>query len=108
MNDLIEEILEDLTLELQGEPTFNQTVLEIKVKGAYKAVQRTRRYPSNYTEDMIAKDMGNYYINIRDIALYDYNHVGAEFEDSHNESSVSRTWKERDELFYGVLPLARF
>lgn len=108
MNELMREILDDLTLELQGEPTFNQSVLEIKVKGAYKAVERTRKYPSDYTEDMILLDMKKYYINIRDIALYDYNHIGAEFEDSHSESSVGRTWKERDELFYGVLPLARF
>jgi hypothetical protein len=39
--------------------------------------------------------------------LYDFNKIGAEFEESHNENSISRIWVERNKLFNGILPLAR-
>ena len=56
---------------------------------------------------MIDEDMAQFYSTIRDVALYDYNTVGAEFQTSHNENSVSRAWVDRDKLFNRVIPLAR-
>ena len=105
---LQDELIADLTQELQDEPTFDASKLKQKVLNAIREVKRARKYPSNYTDNMVNNDLYNYYSNIRNISLYDYNKMGAEFEQSHNENSVSRSWKDRDKLFNGVLPLSSF
>lgn len=104
---LKEEILADLTFELEGEPTFNSSKLEAKIASAIREVKIARKYPSSYTDDMIEKDLYNYYSNIRNIALYDYNKIGAEGETAHNENGVSRSYVDREKLFAGVIPLAK-
>lgn len=101
------ELLADLTSELEAEPTFSSTKLLQKVVGAIREVKRARKYPPYYTDEQIADDLYGFYSNIRNIALYDYNKIGAEGEESHSENGVSRTYKDRDKLFNGVLPLAR-
>lgn len=104
---LQEELLADLTSELESEPNFDSTKLLQKVVGAIREVKRARKYPSYYTETQIRLDLYGFYSNIRNIALYDYNTIGAEFEQSHSENSVNRSWTDRNKLFYGILPLAR-
>ena len=101
------EIMEDLKAELSLDPTFNETLLLPKVKNALREVKRARKYPSYYTEEQIQSDMYDYFSNIWNIALYDYNQIGAEYEESHSENSVSRSFVERDKLFAGIIPLSR-
>jgi hypothetical protein len=105
---LQEELIADLTIELEKEPTFNAEVLKQKVVSAIREVKTARKYPSYYTEEQINADLYSYYSKIRNIALYDYNKIGAEFEEGHNENSVNRTWEKRNSLFSGVIPLTRF
>lgn len=104
---LQEEVVADLTAELENEPTFDLSVLSQKVVNAIKEVKRARKYPAYYTDEQINSDLYYFYSNIRNIALYDYNKVGAENESSHSENSVSRTWTDRNKLFYGIIPFAR-
>ncbi len=105
---MVEEIIEDLTIELTiTDPNFNATLLESKVRSAYRDVRQVRNYPANYSEEMITDDMRKFQANIENIAKYDYNQVGAEFEESHSENGVSRGFADRDKLFCGVIPLAR-
>ena len=103
-----DELIADLTLELQNEPTFNADVLTQKVVNAIREVKKARKYPAYYTEEQITKDLYDFYSNARNIALYDYNKMGAEFEQSHNENSVSRSFVERNSLFSGIVALSRF
>ena len=105
---LAEEITLELSVELASEPSFKQNVLEQKVTGAMREVKSARRYPSHYTATMISEDLKNYYSNIRNIALYDYNQMGAEFQRSHGENSVNRAYTDRNLLFRGVIPIASF
>ena len=108
MDELINAIYQDLTAELEStDENFNADLLLIKVKGATKEVKQARHYPSNYTDEMVVSDMNSYYMNIRDIALYDYNIVGAEFQKSSSENSVQRTWVDRNSLFNGIVPISR-
>lgn len=104
---LQDELINDLTAELEGQPTFSSSLLKQKVVGAIREVKRARKYPSYYTDEQINKDLYEYYSNIRNIALYDFSQVGAPFEESHNENSVNRSWSDRNKLFSGVLPLSR-
>lgn len=104
-----QELIEDLTVELKiDDATFNAELLATKVKGAIRDVKSARRYPSGYGDERIDSDMQNYYSQCRAIALYDYNKVGADFEKSNSESGESRSWVDRNSLFSGVLPLARY
>jgi len=103
-----EEIIEELKTELtitEGDK-FNESLLKSKVYSAYRAVKTARKYPPSYTEAMIEKDMEKYYSQVRDIALYDYNQIGAEGQTQFTQDGVTVHYLERDKLFYGVLPIA--
>lgn len=105
---MIEEIIDELKTELlvtEGDK-FNETLLKSKVKSAYRAVQTARRYPLSYTEAMIESDMKKYYTQVHDIALYDYNQIGAEGQTQYTQDGVTVHYLERNKLFYGVLPIA--
>ncbi len=101
--DLEQEIIAELTVELSGQPTFNEKILSLKVKNAIREVKMKRNYQvTSYDDEQIEKDLYNYYSVIKNVALYDFAQLGAPFENSHNENSISRTWANRDELFKGV------
>lgn len=103
VDTLTDEIVDELTIELMNEPTFNADILRIKVKGAVRDVRLKRNYTAAaYTEEQTAEDLYNYYPVIKSVALYDYSQIGAEGEQSHSENSVSRSWVNRDELFRSV------
>lgn len=102
------EILEDLTAELQEtDPKFKQPLIIPKIKQAIREVRRVRNYPKHYTESMIAEDLQNYYSNIRALALYDYNLIGGEFQESYSENGKSGSLVNRNSLFAGIIPLSR-
>lgn len=107
LSALQNEIVEDLTIELSAEETFSAELLTSKVKGAIREVYTARKYPSTYTEDMITSDMNRFYSQIKGIALYDYNLIGAEGEESHNENGINRHFVNRKSLFNGVTQLAK-
>lgn len=104
---LQEELLADLTLELEDSDNFEPKALLQKVINAIREVKTARNYPSHYSDIQIERDLYRYYSNIRNLALYDYNQIGAEFETSHGENSTSRSWTERKNMFNGILPLSR-
>ena len=104
---LQEELIADLTIELQKEPTFDSDVLTQKVVNAIREVKKERKYPSYYSSEQIDKDLYEFYSNIRNLALYDYNKIGSEGESNHSENGISRSYVDRKSLFSGVLPLSR-
>ena len=106
--DVIEQIYESLKEELEQTEgdMFNPVLLKSKVKGAYMAVKAARKYPMSYTEAYIERDMENYYTQIREIALYDFNTIGAEGQTQFSQDGVSTHYVDRNSLFYGVLPIA--
>lgn len=105
---LEEEIMADLTAELSlTDPNFSIALLLPKVRNAMREVKRARNYPTSYTSEQIEADMYDYYSNIRNIALYDYNQIGGEFQTSSNENSNSRHWMDRNKLFAGICSFAK-
>ena len=97
------DIVSDLNIELGSQPTFNAELLEAKVNNVIKEVIALRGYEdSGYSDERATKDLARYYSVIRNVALYDYAQIGAPFELSHNENSVSRAWTNRNDLFVGV------
>ena len=105
---MIDEIVEELTTELQiteGD-RFNPVLLKSKVKNAYREVRTARKYPKNMSEAAIDRDMEDYYSQIREIAMFDYNQVGAEGQTQYSQDGVSVHYVDRNSLFAGVLPIA--
>lgn len=102
------EIIADLTLQLKNDDNFNEDVLASKVRNAIREVRQKRNYPFSYTENMIETDLSRFFVTIENIALYDYNQYGAEFEVQHDENGIERSYVAREKLFSGVIPLARF
>lgn len=102
MESLVNEILEDLKTELGLTEESDLAVLTSKVRNAYREVKRTRNYQSSHMQEFIDRDMEGFYSNIRELALYDFNQVGAEGQTSHSENGTSRIWKERRECLNGV------
>lgn len=107
MEALLNEILNDLASELGLTEDSDLAVLSSKIKSAIREVQMHRNYPDHFTEAQIEADLKRHYSNIRELALYDFNQVGAEGQMSHNENSTSRTWKDRKECLNGVFAFCR-
>jgi hypothetical protein len=107
--NLEQALIDDLSKELSfADPLFNVALLELKIRNAIREVKQCRRYPTYYTTDRISNDLSNYYSNIRDIALYDYNMIGLEGQESDSEDGIKKTFINRKSLFNGIIPIARF
>lgn len=108
MEELLKELNTDLEAELSSElhDDSDKALLALKVKGAYYAVRRKRNYQEHHTEEFIDKDMKSMYDIIKDLAMYDWNHIGAEGETSHNENGISRTWNARENILMEITPFA--
>ena len=107
MTSIESSIVDELTIELQNETDFNEDILTLKVKNAYREVKQARNYPKSYSEEMIAADMENYYSNIKELAIYDYNKVGAEGQTQYSADGESIHYIDRSKMFAGILPIAR-
>lgn len=108
IDELKESITEGLTVELESDPDFSDEILEEKVNNAVNEVILARRYKmAKYSDEQIEADIENYRSNIRDIALYDYNQSGMDFQSNHQENGINRSYTSRHRLFYGIVPLTR-
>lgn len=101
------EIITELTTELQNETDFDAVMLEAKVNNAVREVQTARNYPSTYSASQIEADTVRFFSQVKSIALFDYNQVGAEGQTQYSADGVSIHYLDRAKLFYGVRPIAR-
>ena len=103
------ELNNDLSAELAGsgaEPLGG--VLSVKVKAVVRELLKIRAYEfSGMTDEEIEADIENYYPQCMNVARFDYNQLGAEGEESHNENGISRKYVDRGRLWAGVVPFAR-
>jgi len=110
-DDTKAEIILDLCAVLDIDSTKTEgddyKLLIAKLNTAIRAIKSARNYPASYTPQMIADDLDNYYANIFDLAIYEYNQSGAEGEIIHNENGTNRSYKSRKECFLGVDAFAR-
>jgi hypothetical protein len=107
---LEQELIADLTDKLEDEELFSQKLLISEIRGAIRAMKSARMYqnnPQRYTDEVIEKDLYNYYDNIRGLASDRYSKIGTEGESSHSENGVSRVYESEKRWFAGVLPIAK-
>lgn len=104
------ELLQDLKDYLGDDYNADQeSTMLFCARRAIRSFKNKRDYPDNYSETAINKDMEKKYACIFDDFLYWCNMQGIEFQNSHSENGVSRSFKTEDEIyiFHGILPIAR-
>lgn len=82
-------------------------LIEQLIAQATEDVKAIRKYPDDYTEEMIAEDLEQFAGVIINLTVYDHSQAGEAYMASYGENGVSRSWKERDKLFVGVFPIAQ-
>lgn len=102
-----EELTSDLNAYLADDPEISG-MIPLSVKRALRSFRNKRNYPSEYTEAKINADMEKCYDCIFDLALYFLVKQGAEFQGSHSENSVNRSWESETDIYinHGVFPFA--
>lgn len=100
--------LEQLKIRLrQSGISDEDEFLEQLIFQAEQDVRLYRNYPDNYTKEMIEKDMKKLDSIIVNLALYDYNQDGGEFQTSSSENGTSRSWIDRDKILGKVTPFVQ-
>ena len=106
--ELIEEVVADLTIELNSDADFSENILRVKVKAAIREFKNRRNYiATSMDETAIGEDMEQFYSTILDVSRYDYNQRGVEGQLAHSDNGVSRTWQERNKLWMNVHPFLK-
>jgi len=105
VSEMYDDVFGELSADIESEPPTEALLLP-KVKNAIREVKLHRRYPKFYSDEMIFEDLSDFYSLIRQIVVYDYNQIGSEGESSHSEKNISRTYRDRERLFYGITPIA--
>jgi hypothetical protein len=82
-------------------------ILEQLISQAEADIRAKRMYPESYTEEKIAADMKKFQSVVVNLVVYDRSQAGENFMESYSENGVSRTWRDREELFVGVFPFAK-
>ena len=103
-----EQLIEDLTNYLEDDVETARVILS--VNRAIRSFKKKRNYPSSYSDEKINSDMEKCYDCIFDLALFFLVKQGAEFQESHSESSVNRNWTSETEIYvnHGVFPFIGF
>lgn len=100
--------LEQLKIRLrQSGVSSENEFLQQLIFQAEQDVRLYRNYPDNYTEEMIEKDMKKFDSIIVNLALYDYNQEGGEFQISSSENGTSRSWIDRNKILGKVSPFVK-
>ena len=109
IEELQREIVAEMTIELQDEPGFSAPKLAIKVKDAIRKVRSERCYQNTtYSEEKIIKDLSeNQYSVIKDLALYYWNKIGAEFESMHSDNDTSRSYISEKDILGRITPFVK-
>lgn len=81
-------------------------LLEQLISQAEADIRAKRMYPESYTEEKIAADMEKFQSVAVNLVVYDRSQAGENFMASYSENGVSRTWRDREDLFVGVFPFA--
>lgn len=100
-----EQLIEDLTNYLEDDEETAR-MIPLSAKRAIRSFKIKRNYPSSYSDEKINSDMEKCYDCIFDLALFFLVKQGAEFQGSHSESSVNRSWDSETEIYvnHGVFP----
>lgn len=105
LENIIEEVVSDLTIILKNTPMFDEDALRLFSKNALRDAMVVRNYEATtYTDEEQAKDIYRFISVIEELAKYDYNKDGADGEVSHSENGINRTYINRDSILAKIPP----
>ena len=99
-NDILESL--KITLGVTGDSDI--TILTEILNDAVAEIKEARKYPGDMSEADIEADLQKYISNVKRLAKYDYNQIGVEYQTSHNENGISRSYMDRRKCFDGIVP----
>lgn len=106
MDELIQSVYTQLLADINPTREGESDALLIKVQNAANQIKNIRRYPSTLTNEFIASDMAQYFAQIYDLAMLDFNQRGAEGQGVIQENGEYRSFRQRTEMLRGVHPFA--
>ena len=98
------EILESLETLLGVTEDGDIAILTEILNDAIAEIKEARHYPSDMSASDIEADLLNYISQIKKLSKYDYNQIGVEYQTSHSENGVNRSYMDRRRCFDGVVP----
>jgi hypothetical protein len=101
------EILDSLETLLGVTEDGDIAILTEILNDAIAEIKEARHYPSDMSASAVEADLQNYISNIKKLSKYDYSQIGGEFETSHNENGVNRSYDDRRKCFSGIVPYCR-
>lgn len=106
MDEMIQSIYEELMADIHPTREGEESVLLLKTKNAYREVQEARNYPDDATDEYIEADMKRFRQVVYNLAMYDFNIRGAEWQTTINENGEYRSFYERSKLMAEITPFA--
>lgn len=106
MDEFIQSIYERLKADIAPTREGDASILQIKVKNAYLEVMDCRNYPDDTPESFIETDMKRFFTTIYNLAMYDFNIRGAEWQTTINENGEYRSFVDREKILATVTPFA--
>jgi len=106
-SETINEILDSLKLTLGVTEEADTAILTEILNDAIAEIKDARHYPDDMSASDIDADLQNYISNIKKLSKYDYNQIGVEYQVSHNENGINRSYMDRRRCFDGVYPYCR-
>lgn len=106
MDELIQEVYEQLMSDINPVREGDASILLIKVKNAVREVKEVRNYPDDATDTFIVSDLNRFWPTIYNLAMYDFNIRGAEWESTINENGEYRSFVDRGKILAEVTPFA--
>lgn len=101
------ELLEMFSAYLGNDyPEEDEPVLLLLIQKAISDFKIQINYPKTFSEEKINEDLEKNKFCIFELAYYDYNMQGTEFQTSHSENGVSRSWNNKAEIYahYSITP----
>lgn len=101
------EVVDSETVVVFDKPEEDFIINEL-IEKAKNEIRSYRNYPADYEEDVIEEDIMEKHRSILiDLVLYDYSTEGADYEQTHSENGVNRTYISRDKILGKIIPFVK-
>lgn len=104
--DSRQDIADALLMEINPKRDGERSALIAYVNKAYDEVMLRRNYPSDMAGEAVERDMARYRSVVYDVAKYDFNIRGAEFQSVIQEGGEYRSFIDREKLFAPLVSYA--
>lgn len=99
-----EKLLEELETYLNEN---NEDLLTLLIDRAIGNIKTRRNYPATWDSEKMQEDIERFHYTVFDAVVYAYSKMGADFQQSHGENGISRSWIDEGKLYADVVPYVK-